>query len=159
MTLAATTSGETVRLTRVYAASRQEVFDAWTDSQALGQWFGTDSHKCKIEILDVREGGEYRFRMIPVGVDSDCAGNPEEDSVCAGKFVSIAPPERLVMTFSWVENGADIGETLLSIELFEVEGGTELVLTHERLPDQALREAHASGWQGSLDNLQAYLSR
>ncbi len=157
MSLAATTATETVQLSRMYAASCQQVFDAWTDAKALQQWFGPHSHKCKVEKYDVRVGGEFQIRMIPVADDPDCAGEPGKDSVCAGKFVTVESPCKLAMTFNWIENGADMGETLLTIELFEREQGTELVLTHERLPDAAIRDAHASGWQGTLEKLQAFL--
>lgn len=161
MELAAKTASETVRLTHHYKATREQVFEAWTDAGAMAQWFGPHSHTCKIEKLDVREGGEYQFRLIPTGEveDPECGGDSSADSVCAGTFVVVQPPEKLAMTFSWIENGGDVGETLLTIELLEAEAGTELVLTHERLPTEELRQAHAGGWQGSLECLEEFINR
>ena len=49
-----------------------------------------------------------------------------------------------------------MGETLLTIEMFEADGGTDVVLTHERLPDEELRQAHEGGWQSSLECLEDY---
>ena len=33
--------------------------------------------------------------------------------------------------------------------------GTELVLTHERFAEEAVREMHLQGWGGCLDKLEA----
>lgn len=158
MTVAAQTATETLVLRHHYEANPEQVFRAWSDPNALGEWFGPHSHKCKVEKYDFREGGDYQIRMIPVSEDADCAGDTTQDSVCAGKFVQIIPSEKIVMTFNWIENGADMGDTLLTIEISPGKGGTDLVLTHERLPNQELYEAHKGGWEGTLECLEAFLT-
>ena len=149
---------ETVQLKHYYKAAPHKVFAAWSDSQALGQWFGPHSHKCKVEKYDFHESGKYQIRMFPVAQDTDCAGEAGMDSVCAGTFVEIIPDKKLVMTFGWIENGGDIDNTLLSIDFIEKNGGTELVLTHERLPNKPAADAHRGGWQGSLECLEEFLA-
>jgi len=62
------------------------------------------------------------------------------------------------MSFTWIENGGDIGDTLLAIEINAVGDGSELILTHERLPDDEMRTAHQSGWEGALECLEEYLA-
>lgn len=158
MSMAATTATDTVQLTHHYNATRDQVYAAWTSPEALNHWFGPHSHNSTVEKFELKEGGDYQIRMSPVDKDHDCTGEPEEDSVCAGKFIEIKALERLVMTFNWIENGADMGETLLTIELFEADGGTDVILTHERLPNEELRQAHEGGWQGTLECLEEYLS-
>lgn len=158
MAIAAQPASDTLRLSRHYDASPDRVFRAWTDAEQLGRWFGPHSHQCEVEQFDPREGGEYRLRLVPVSEDTDCGGDGENPSVCAGRFVEVRPDERLVMTFTWVENGGDIGETLLTIELTPADGGTDLMLTHERLPDEAMQNAHRGGWQGTLECLEEYLA-
>ncbi len=158
MTLAAQTASEVVQLSRHYKANIDQVFAAWSDPEALGQWFGPSSHRCKIEKFDFRTGGEYQIRMIPTGKDSDCGGDTSQDSVCAGQFVEIKAPNKLAMTFTWIENGGDIGNTLLTVELKSRGKGTDVILIHEKLPNEAMRQAHASGWEGSLESLERYLT-
>jgi len=160
MALAAQQAQETVRLQHQYNATIEQVFSAWSDPNALGQWFGPHSHNCKVEKYDFTVGGTYQIRMMPTGQveDPDCHGDTTEDSVCAGQFVEIIPDKKIVMTFNWIENGADMGDTLLSIELKPLGDKTELTLTHERLPDEQLRDAHAGGWLGSLECLEEYLA-
>jgi uncharacterized protein YndB with AHSA1/START domain len=44
-------------------------------------------------------------------------------------------------------------DTLVTIDLHEVPGGTELALTHALLATQAQRDSHEHGWNGTLDRL------
>ncbi len=44
-------------------------------------------------------------------------------------------------------------ETLVTVELTPLGDETELVLTHERLPTQAMREGHTKGWGQILDHM------
>ncbi|MDH5447116.1 MAG: SRPBCC domain-containing protein [Gammaproteobacteria bacterium] len=158
MALAAQQAQETVQLQHTYKATPEQVFTAWCKPEALGQWFGPHSHRCKVEKFDFTEGGQYQIRMIPIGEDADCEGDSTQDSICAGEFVEIIENQRIVMSFDWIENGAPLGDSLLTIELEPDGDGTKLTLIHERLPDEQIRNAHASGWQGSLECLQDYLS-
>lgn len=159
MDLAATTATETLEIRHYYNATPEQVFSAWANPEALSQWFGPHSHTCRVEQWDMHEGGDYRIRMIPVSEDGECGGDSSMDSVCAGKFVQIIESRVIAMTFCWIENGSDIGETLLTIQLLEKGKGTELVLVHERLPDPDVAEMHRSGWQGSVECLEEYLAR
>ena len=46
-------------LTPIYEARPEEVWSAWTDPEALMQWFGPDAGKVSAAELDVRAGGRY----------------------------------------------------------------------------------------------------
>lgn len=158
MSLAASLASETLQVKHAYSASPERVFAAWSDPEALERWFGPHSHRCKVEQYDFEPGGRYQIRMIPTGEDPDCGGDPTQDSVCAGEFIEILSPSRIVMSFTWVENGGDIGDTLVTIEINAAGNGSELILTHERLPDEEMRMAHEGGWKGSLECLEEYLA-
>ena len=158
MSSVAEAATETVQLKHQYPFTPQHVFDAWSNPEALGQWFGPHSHKCKVEKYDFRVDGEYQIRMIPVAEDTDCAGDSGKDSVCAGTFVEIIPNRKIAMTFGWIENGGDINGTLLTIEFNETSNGTEVSLLHERLPNKPAADAHRGGWEGTLECLEAYLA-
>lgn len=150
----------TVSLKHQYDATPQQVFAAWSDPEVLGKWFGPHSHNCVIENYDFRTQGKYQIRMVPVSgdTDSDCGGESSEDSVCAGEFVEIIQNEKIVMTFAWIENGGDVSGTLLTIEFKSANGGTEVSLLHERLPNQQSADAHRGGWEGTLECLESYLA-
>lgn len=48
-------------LSRVIAASRERVFQAWTDPQQIVQWFGPDGFTVETLECDIRPGGRWRF--------------------------------------------------------------------------------------------------
>lgn len=151
---------ETVRLNHHYSASIEQVFEAWSDPEALEQWFGPHTHKCKVEKYDFQVNGEYQIRMIPVAEDTDCGGYDKgADSVCAGTFVDIIENQRIVMTFGWIENGGDISGTLLTIEFNTAKDGTDVTLIHEKLPNKDAADAHRGGWEGTLECLESFISK
>ena len=160
MATATTAAAEenTLEIRRTYNASRERVFRAWTDPQAIAQWFGpTDGHCCTVEALDLRVGGRYRLALAHPEGESGCAGESGA-SRAAGEYTVIDPPSRLAFTWAWEEGGMDVGETLVTVELNDLGGRTELVLTHERLPNEEARIAHGEGWNGSLDRLERFVA-
>ena len=67
----------------------------------------------------------------------------------------IEPPHRL--TYTWKlesQNGPAERVTVC----FESQGAaTEVVVTHENIPDEAMRTSHERGWTGCLDSLVKYV--
>jgi len=158
VTAATEIANDTVQLKRVYQATAEEVYQAWINPDALNKWFGPASHTSKVEKMDLREGGGYQIRMIPVVDDHSCTGDASEDSVCAGQYIKIIPNKTLVMTFNWIEGGEDMGETLLSIDINTTDNGTEVSLTHERIPSSDLCKAHQDGWESTLVCLDEFIN-
>jgi len=150
-------ANDTVQLKHSYKATPEQIYQAWVNPQALAQWFGPHSHSSKVEKFEAEEGGEYQIRMTPVTQDHDCKGDANGDSVCAGTFVKVIPNQQLVMTFNWIEGGEDMGETLLTIDIIETSTGSDVSLTHERIPTEELRQAHMGGWEGTLECLEEFM--
>lgn len=48
-------------LSRVIAAPRERVFQAWTDPAQIVQWFGPDGFQVESLECDIRPGGRWRF--------------------------------------------------------------------------------------------------
>ena len=94
---------------------------------------------------------------------------PDKDQplVIGGIYREIKPPEKLVYTWVWepqlpgtqIRSGSGPeglvapGETLVTVEFHNVDGETEIVLTHQFFSDQGMRDKHGQGWNGCLDNL------
>ncbi len=99
--------------------------------------------------MDVRVDGKFRIGIQPP------PGGPTGDDpfYVRGVYQEVVAPERLVFTWAWEWPGPRGEETLVTVELFEVGDQTELVLTHERFPDQQQREEHTGGWNAMLDRL------
>jgi len=48
-------------ITRVFDAPRELVFEAWTNPEHLGRWFGPKGFSVTTHEIDVRVGGRWRF--------------------------------------------------------------------------------------------------
>src|SRR3954464_13516675 len=71
-----------IRVERVFDAPRAHVFSVWTDPALIPEWWGDGT---VVEEMDVRAGGDYRFRTAYGLVE--------------GEFREVDPPARLVQTF------------------------------------------------------------
>ncbi len=137
----------TLTTKRTISASREDIFQAWTQAEKVCQWFAPSADfTIKVPTMVLSVGGQYRIEMT----------NPEGQTFIAiGEYVEISAPEKLV--FSWGWEGGD-GGMLVTIELTEEGDRTQLCLTHEKLPDDASRDHHNEGWEGCLNRLDTFLS-
>jgi len=136
-------------LVRRIAARPSIVFDALISPEGIVRWWGPDAGPVLLAQTDPRVGGRYsvRFRMLD-----------GTEHVSAGEYLEVEPPQRLVMTWRWLEGGDDPGESRLEFQLRPVsDGATELTLTHDRLQTDAGAASHKQGWSGALDKLERYL--
>lgn len=141
-----------LRVARTFAAPRARVFRAWTDAQAIKQWFiePSDGRWTREPELDARPGGRYRF----TGESGGKAWNVH------GTYREVDPPAKLVFTWEWEDYPApgDSGNTLVTVEFLDRDGRTEVVLTHEGFSTEAARQDHATGWDGCFDAIARLLS-
>jgi uncharacterized protein YndB with AHSA1/START domain len=116
----------------------------------LEKWFcPAPQVTLKVASLDLRIGGKYRLlyrfpsgQVVPV----------------VGEYRTIAPPRQLVFTWTWEAPDPDAGvDTLVTIDLHEKDGGTEVVVKHERFPTEEKMRQHQSGWVGTLERLDQLL--
>jgi uncharacterized protein YndB with AHSA1/START domain len=96
----------------------------------------------------------HKFDVQPEGsFELDMTGPDGIPHGAFGKFVEVVPGHRIVQTWRWKDFPIDSGESRLTIELREVSGGTELILTLERLADTTSVKEHTKGWTSSLEQL------
>ena len=129
-------------LVRRIKAPPAKVWAAITRPEQMILWWGPDAGPTLSAVADVRPGGRFSivFRLLGGGEH-----NP------TGVYREVVPERRLSFTWEWA--GRPEPESLVTFRLEPVEGGCELTLTHEQLPDEAARESHALGWNGLLDKL------
>jgi len=139
----------TLKIRRKFQASRERVFRAWTDPVEMARWFApTEDYVTQVPVCDLKVGGKYCVEMHHKG------GNVNRVS---GTYREIKPPEKLSFTWAW-DHEPDIPASLVTLEFHDLGPSTELVLTHERLPNREMRDKHEHGWGGCIDRLENYLN-
>jgi uncharacterized protein YndB with AHSA1/START domain len=142
-------AGRELLIERVFNAPRELVFRAWTDPAHIRNWFGPRDYPATQVTMDVRPGGRWRGCLR-----STETGN---DLWVGGVYREIVPPERLVFTFAWEEEGERGLETLVTITF--AEQGAKTLMTFRQTPFQSAGEldGHRGGWTSSFDRLGDYL--
>lgn len=141
MTMPTLESPMTVDVKRIFSATREQVFRAWTEAQALERWFKPMGRSTIVKELDLRVGGSFRFDMTNPGAPN---------IVITGYYVEIVRPEKLV--FTWQSSTTDNKETLVTVILTERAAFTEVRLTHERLTTEQMILDHQQGWEFFMNN-------
>lgn len=142
-------------VTRVIHAASEQVFQAWTDPQQFGQWWGPKRFTNPVCELDVQPEGAIRIEMrSPEG-----AVYP-----VTGVYREIAEPERLAFTSAALDTeGKALFEVLISANFLERDSLTLLRVNTRVIRSTAaadpLIKGMVTGWAQSLERLDALLLR
>ena len=142
-------SAREVRIERTFAASAEEVFDAWTSPDVMRRWLHCDSAwDTPVAEVDLQVGGKIRVVMRrPDGTEVEAQGI----------FTLIDQPHRLVM--NWTFDDDPSNEQLLELSFMESKGATTVLLVNSRISTDERRDDQAKGWQGCLAELDRLLVR
>ena len=135
---------------RIFDAPRELVFRAWTDPRLAKDWFGPRDYPATHMEMDVRPGGAWR----------GCLRSTEsgKELRLGGVFREVTPPERVIFTFAWEEEGERGLETEVTLTFTERDGKTRM--TFRQVPFQSVeeRDGHQGGWTSSFDRLEEYVA-
>jgi uncharacterized protein YndB with AHSA1/START domain len=136
-----------LRISRNYRVAPEKVWRAWTEPQALSQWFGSGKPgSVTAAEIDLRVGGRYRIAFdMPDGQSHEVSGVYQE----------VVDQRRLVFTWAWKSTPERVSR--VSIDLSPVADGTDLRFVHDRFFDEAARKNHEGGWMPVFDHLGIYL--
>jgi len=155
-------------ITRTFAASRERLWEAWTDPAQLAAWNGPKGTTGITLAADVRPGGLIHWRMdVPDG------GSMWGRAI----YREVTPPARLVYVQSFSDETGGIARApffegrwpmeMLTEVTFEEDGaGTRVTLVWTPLdaePDETANfigniPSMHGGWGGSFDRLAALLA-
>ena len=135
--------GWVVRLERTFAASAEEVFDAWTSPEVMRRWFHCmpDWETPEADV-DLRVGGKVRVVMRrPDGTEA----------AAYGEYALIDRPTRLVMR--WTFDDEPSNEQVIELSFSESSGATKVVMVNSGISTEERRDAQDWGWHGWFDEL------
>lgn len=131
---------------RTIAAPAQAVFDAWLDPKALAVWMRPGGGRDSDVALDARVGGRFEIVMHTAN-----GTVPHR-----GVYEVIERPKRLV--FTWNSPYAGDHGSLVTVDFVPRGPGTEVVVTHEKLPTEIAVGLHREGWTEILERLGSRLA-
>jgi uncharacterized protein YndB with AHSA1/START domain len=124
-----TPSDVEIRLTRLFDAPRQLVFEAMTKPEHVREWWGRlgEGYSVPVCEIDFRVGGKWRF----------VNRHPQGEAAFFGEYVEIAAPGRIVFTEIFEEFPDSV--SVVTSELTEEHGKTRLTAT-VRYPSMQVRD-------------------
>ena len=134
-----TPTDRTIRVERIFDATRDRVWRAYTEPALVAQWWGR-GNKLVIETMDVVRGGHWRY--VEHTPDGETHG-------FEGRYREVTPQERIVRTFEW--DGMP-GHTLLETAEFTDlgDGRTRLVATSLFFTSEERDGMLHSGMEGGM---------
>lgn len=140
--------------TRLFNASRERVWEAWTERERIGKWWGPNGFSTTTHEMDVRPGGAWRFTMHgPDGVDYPNRVVYEQ----------VVKPERLVYLHDSDDDTQEDPHRFVTTVTFDIEGGQTRLTMRARFPTPAARAAvvgyAVEGAKQTIGRLAEYLSQ
>ena len=140
-----------LEIKRLIKAPRDRVYAAWTNPAQLKQWFGPENVQTRELVADARVGGKFRW---------DLTNSEGEKMTCRGEYRELQPGKKIVFTWQWEDDETWENHTsIVTVELYDRDGDTELRLIHEQLPNEESRDGHTRGWNSALDKLEKFFSK
>lgn len=144
----ATPAVDEIRITRVFDAPRDLVWQAWTTPAMLVHWFGCAAFTTVDAAVDLRVGGQWRVVLrTPDG----------EDIPSYGTYTAVRPIDHLAFTHQWEKAPVEVNpphhRTLVTVDLFDEGGRTRMEFRQTGLVSEASRDSHIGGWCDSMDAL------
>ena len=124
-----TPSDEEIRMTRLFNAPRELVFEAMTKPEHVREWWGRlgDGYSVPVCEIDFRVGGKWRF----------VNRHPRGEAAFHGEYREIVPPDRVVFTEIFEEFPDSV--SVVTAGLTEEGGKTRLTAT-VRYPSVQVRD-------------------
>ncbi len=135
--------------TRVFDATPQQIWRAWTDPDRAAQWWhprGVSTPRESVSI-DAVVGGEYRYTMV-----NDLSG---EEYPTGGVYRELIENERLV--FTWGTPGDD-NAPVVTVTIDDLGELTRMTFELRGVDGVSGDDSYFDGWESALDNFAAHLA-
>ena len=127
-------------IVKTYEAPKTLVFEVLTNDKHIQRWHAPPNMEVIKASCDFREGGSYSIRI----------GSNKQTYDLEGQYQRIQPPKRISYTQKAPNSTFD---TLIDIELEEINGITTMRFKHSGFVTQRDRENSLMGWNSALDQV------
>jgi len=138
---------DAVRIEISFNATREKVWEAWTESEFILQWFGSDPNGKGLSAeMNVEQGGSYEITF------KDGDGT---EHTCMGKYLIVEKLRQLSFTWEW-KNEPEV-ESLVNISLDSIKDSSTMTFEHKNL-GTASAHNYLAGWKGTFLKLERVLN-
>lgn len=147
------------RVSRHVKASRADVYRALLDADAIARWRVPSGMSSQVHEFDAREGGRFRVSLTydaPTGTGKSAS----HTDTYHGHFAKLVPDEVVVEVLEFeTDDPALRGTMTMTTRLTEADGGTDVLVVHEGIPDAVPAADNETGTRMALENLARLVER
>ena len=144
-------------MTRWVRAEPDEVYRAVLDPFAVAAWRVPNGMSAKIHEFDAREGGRFRISLHPHAA-GEASRSADGTETFHGRFTRLLPGQLVVEAIEFDSRDPRLAGILtITTELREVDGGTEVTMVYDDIPDAAQGAADEVALQMALVRLAAWV--
>jgi uncharacterized protein YndB with AHSA1/START domain len=142
-----------IRISRHVNASRSAVYRALLDAVALARWRVPAGMSCHVHEFDACEGGSFRISLTydaPIGTGKSA---PNTDTY-HGHFIRLVPDREVMEELEFETSEPALQAVMrMTTTLTDSDGGTDVVIVHEGIPDGVPAADNEAGMRMALANL------
>ena len=155
-------TGASTRVSRVIKATREVVYKAFIDADAVASWLSPEDMKGHVHTFEPRAGGKFRMSLTYQDIADTPGGtggkSSEDTDTFHGEFVELVPDEKIVWVTEFETDDPQFaGEMRLIWTFADHENGTEVTVVCEDIPAGINPEDNEVGSRSSLKKLDEYL--
>jgi uncharacterized protein YndB with AHSA1/START domain len=138
-----------LRIERLIDGTPEEIFDGFTQADAMKEWYAAGTWTVEVLACDVRVGGTSSVEFGPVDQ------RYREDMT----YTKVDRPHALAYDEAFVQPNGESFDTHIEITLEPQDSKTLLTLVQTGFPDAEQRDAHQNGWPGFIDRLEQAVAK
>ncbi len=149
------------RVSTLVKAPREAVYRAFLDPDALAAWLAPDAMRGQVERFEPREGGQFRMSLIYIDQRDSPRGKTSDDTDrFEGRFLELIPNQKIVWAVEFESDQPEFaGEMRIIWSLADADGGTQVIVLFEDIPNGIRLEDNELGSRQSLRKLAAFVER
>ncbi|HEX9528800.1 MAG TPA: SRPBCC domain-containing protein [Streptosporangiaceae bacterium] len=141
------------QVSRHVNAPRPAVYRALLDPDAVARWRVPPGMTSHVHEFEAREGSSFRISLT-----YDAPGRPgksaQHTDTYHGHFAKLVPNEQVVEVFEFeTADPALRGTMTMTTTLTDADGGTDVLVVHEGIPDSVPAADNETGTRMALANL------
>ncbi|MEU2172329.1 SRPBCC family protein [Micromonospora chersina] len=141
------------QVSQLVKAPRSAVYRALLDPAAVAKWRVPTGMSGHVHEFDAREGGSLRVSLTYEAPDNTGKSTAHTDTY-HGQFVKLVPDRQVVEVVEFETDDPALGGAMtMTTTLTEVDGGTEVIVVHDGIPDAIPAEDNETGTRIALANL------
>ncbi|PAZ13958.1 polyketide cyclase [Streptomyces sp. SA15] len=143
------------QVSRHVNAPRPAVYRALVDADAIARWRVPDGMSSHVHEFEAREGGRFRVSLTYEAPGGGGVGkSAAHTDTYHGHFARLVPNEQVVEVLEFESDDPALRGTMtMTTTLTDADGGTDVLVVHEGIPDAVPAAGNETGTRMALDNL------